>query len=61
MNEEIRCITNEGKRPRMNGKMTPTFFQLYTLYKKLGQFFSILCSLTYLNKDTSVLSQVTNI
>ena len=29
------------KRPGMNGKMmTPTFFELYTVYiKKLGQFF----------------------
>ena len=47
MSEEIRCITNEEKRPEMNGKMmTPTFFQLYTVYlKKLGQFFSILYSL----------------
>ena len=42
MNEEIRCITNEKKWPRMNEKMmTLTFFELYTVYiKKLGQFFS---------------------
>ena len=45
------------KQPGMNGKMmTPTFFELYTVYiKKLGQFFSILYSL-YI-----VLLQVINI
>ena len=45
------------KRPGMNGKMmTPTFFDLYTVYiKKLGQLFSILYSL-YI-----VLLQVINI
>ena len=36
MNEETSCVTNEKKkRPRMNGKMTPNFFQLYTLYIKI--------------------------
>ena len=58
MNEEIHCIrNNEGKQPGMNGKiMTPTFFELYTMYiKKLGQFFSIL-HLIYI-----ILLQVINI
>ena len=33
MNKEIHCITNEGKRLRMNGKMkTLTFFELYAVY-----------------------------
>ena len=34
---------------------------LYIRYKKLGHFFPILYSLTFLNKDTSVLFQVINI
>ena len=35
-------LLTKEKRPRMNEKMmTPTFFELYTVYiKKLGQFFS---------------------
>ena len=60
MNEEIGCITEE--RPRMNGKMTPTFIQLYTLYiKNWDNSFSIFHSQTCLNKDTSVLLQVINL
>ena len=41
MNEEIHCITNEGEQPEMNGKMmSPTFFELYTVYiKNLDNFF----------------------
>ena len=35
INKEIRCITNRGKKPRMNGKIiTLTFFELYTVYIK---------------------------
>ena len=57
MNEETRCITNEGKRARNElEKITPTFFEFYIVYiKKLGQFFPILYSL-YI-----VLLQVINI
>ena len=37
MNEEIRCIANEGKTVKNEWKM---FFRaLYSVYKKLGQFF----------------------
>ena len=41
MKKFVALLTME-KRPRMNEKMmTPTFFELYTVYiKKLGQFFS---------------------
>ena len=41
MKKFVALLTKE-KRPRMNEKMmTPTFFELYTVYiKKLGQFFS---------------------
>ena len=28
------ALLTEEKWPRMNGKVTPTFFQLYTLYIK---------------------------
>ena len=41
MKKFVPLLTKE-KRPRMNEKMmTPTFFEIYTVYiKKLGQFFS---------------------
>ena len=41
MKKFVPLLTKE-KRPRMNEKMmTPTFFEVYTVYiKKLGQFFS---------------------
>ena len=40
MNEKFVALLTKEKWPRMNGKMTLTFFQFYTLYiKKLGQFF----------------------
>ena len=61
------ALPAKEKRPKMNGKMTLTFFQLYTLYKKLGQFFfhtllsnmfkqrciSFVLSYKYLNKLVS--------
>ena len=47
MNEEIRCITNEGKTARNEWENDDSDFLgvLYSVYKKLGQFFSILYSL----------------
>ena len=41
MKKFVALLTRE-KWPRMNEKMmTPTFFEIYTVYiKKLGQFFS---------------------
>ena len=33
MKKFVALLTRE-KQPRMNGEMTPTFFQLYTLYIK---------------------------
>ena len=47
MNEEICCIINEGKMARNEWENDDSdFFQaLYSVYKKLGQFFSILYSI----------------
>ena len=48
MNEEIRCITNEGKtatneaRNEWENNNSDFLQALYSVYKKLGQFFSIL-------------------
>ena len=40
MNEEIRCITNEGKMAKNEWENDSNFLPvLYILYKKLGQFF----------------------
>ena len=40
MNEEICCITNEGKTPKNEWENDSEFLPaLYTVYKKLGQFF----------------------
>ena len=61
MKKFVALLAKE-KRPRMNGKITLTFFQLYILYKEnYDNSFSILYSLTSLNNDTSVLLQVINI
>ena len=38
MKKFVALLTKE-KQPRMNRKMTPTFFQLFIVYTKLGQFF----------------------
>ena len=41
--------------------VTASFFKLYTVFiKKLGQFFLLTYSLTYLNKDAPVLLKVIN-
>ena len=55
MNEEIRHITNEGKWPKMTGKMlTPTFLSfIQCIQKNNDNSFSILYLLTSLNIDTS--------
>ena len=56
MNEEICCITNEKKMAKNDWENDDSFFEsLYSVYKKLGQFFSILY-LVYI-----VLLQVINI
>ena len=51
MNEEIRHITNEGKWPKMTGKMlTMTFLSfIQCIQKNNGNSFSILYLLTSLN------------
>ena len=63
MNKEIRCITNERKAAKNEWENDDSDFLvvLYSVYKKLGQFFRRTYSLTCLNKDTSVLLQVINI
>ena len=42
MNEEIRCITNEGKKPKNECENDDSNFfpAVYIVYKKLEQFFS---------------------
>ena len=63
MNEEIHCITNEGKTAKNEWENDGSdFFRaLFSVYKKLGQFFFHTYSLTCLKKDTSVLIKVVNI
>ena len=62
MNEEISGISNEGKMVKNERENDSDFFQFYALYmKNYDNSFSILYSLTCLNKDTSVLLQVTSI
>ena len=62
MNEEICCITNEGKTAKSEWENDDrNFFQaLDNAYKKLGQFFFHTYSLTCLKKDTTVLLKVIN-
>ena len=58
MNEEIRCITNQGKTAKNEWEnlMSLTFFELYTVHiKKLGQFFFRTYSLTCLTHYSPVL------
>ena len=63
MNEETYCITNKEKTTKNEWKHDESNFlvALYSVYKKQANSFSILFSLTCLNKDTSVLLQVINI
>ena len=62
MNEEIPCIINKGKTVKTEWENVTDFLRaLYSLYKKLGQFFFHTYSLTSSNKDTSVLLKDINI
>ena len=62
MNEEILCIINKGKTVKTEWENVTDFLRaLYSLYKKLGQFFFHTYSLTSSNKDTSVLLKDINI
>ena len=62
MNEEILCIINKGKTVKTEWENVTGFLRaLYSLYKKLGQFFFHTYSLTSSNKDTSVLLKDINI
>ena len=62
MSEEICCITKKGRVAKKDGKlMSLTFFELYSVYKKLGQLFLHTCLLTILKKDMSVLLTVIDI
>ena len=62
MNEEILCIINKGKTVKTEWENVTDFLRaLYSLYKKLGQFFFHTYSLTSSNRDTSVLLKDINI
>ena len=62
MNEEILCIINKGKTVKTEWENVTDFLRaLYSLYKKLGQFFFHTYSLTSSNKDTSVVLKDINI
>ena len=62
MNEEIPCIINKGKTVKTEWENVTDFLRaLYSLYKKLGQFFFHTYSLTSSNKDTSVVLKDINI
>ena len=63
MNEEIHCITNEGKTAKNECENDDSDFlrALFCVYKKLGQFFFHTYSLNCLKKDISVLIKVVNI
>ena len=62
MTEEIYCIYNKGKIAKNEWENDDSDFlrALYSVYKKLGQFFFHTFWLTCLNKDTSVLLRVVN-
>ena len=57
MKNFVPLLTKNKGKTATNGKtITVTFFRLYTVYiKTLKQFLLHSCSLTCLNKDTSVL------
>ena len=63
MYEEIHCNSNDRKTAKNKWENDDSDFlvALYSVYKKLRQFFSILYCLTCLNKDTSGLLKVMNI
>ena len=63
MNEEIYYITNKGKTAKNEWENDDSDFlwALYSVYKKWGQMFFHIYSLTSLNKDTSALLKVTHI
>ena len=63
MKKLVALLTEEKRKTTINGSdiVTLAFFELlYSVYKKLGQFFFPYYSLT-INKVTSVLSNFTNI
>ena len=57
MNEEIHCITNEGKMAKYEWENEDSEFlrDLCSAYKKLGQFFFNTYSLNCLKNDISLL------
>ena len=60
MTEEICCITSKGKIAKNKWENDESFFELYSVYKKLGQFIFHNYFETCLNKDTSFLLKVLN-
>ena len=63
MDEEIYCITNEGKTAKNEWENyeSDSFRALCSVYNKLEQFFFHTFSLTESKKDTSVLLKIINI
>ena len=60
MNKFVALLTKK-ETAKKEREMTTTFFQLYSMHiRNYDNSFSILYSLTCLNKDTSVLLQVIN-
>ena len=63
MNKDICSITNKGNiaKNEWESDDSDILWALYSLYKKLGQFFFKTYSLPCLHKDTSILLKVINI
>ena len=63
MNEEIHCITNKGitAKNELENDGSDFLWAIYSIYKKLGQFFFRTDSFNCLKKDPSVLLKVINI
>ena len=63
MNKEICCITNEGKTTKNKWEHDDSnlLWALYSVYKKLGQFFFHTYWLTCLKNNTLVVLKVVNI
>ena len=63
MNEEIHCITNKGitAKNELENDDYDFLWAIYSIYKKLEQFFFLTGSFNCLKKDSSVLLKVINI
>ena len=63
MNEEIHCISNKGitAKNELENDDSDCLWAIYSIYKKLEQFFFYIDSFNCLKKDSSVLLKVINI